>query len=249
MWLFICFIFTIISPVYVWTIPFILCVRYPLVLQWNHGPVVVRSFVYHKEENTSRHQMKLHYGWIRTKVKVSLGGEEEAEPKGFFLCCLLARKLLPTKEIVSSTFSRISTLCSLFIDSKALMELKSLWIFMFIASGCLLLCWILVFGDLKLKSRRKFPEQPKRGVSWGWFSFYCNTKIAKSFVKQKINDVCWCLCILYSWPELWCFWSGEGCRFHGIGWSSEDLAVNTLWCSPCWMGTMSWDSSRGNVPW
>lgn len=46
--------------------------------------------------------MKLHYGWIRTKVKVSLGGEEEDEPKGFFFCVafwlenfFLQRKLFP----------------------------------------------------------------------------------------------------------------------------------------------------------
>lgn len=142
MWLFICFTVAIISPVYVWTITFTLCVRHPLVLQWNHGPVVVRSFVYHKEENTSLMALDEVALWL-DQNEVNLGGEEEAEPKGFFfLCCLLARKLLPTKEIVSSTFSRISTLCSLFIDSKALMELKLLWIYMFIASGYLLSCWM-----------------------------------------------------------------------------------------------------------
>lgn len=183
MWLFICVTFAIISPIYVWTIIFIPCVRYPLVLQWDHGPVVVRSFVYHKEENTSQHQMKLHYGWIRTKVKVSLGGEEEAEPEGFFSVLPSGWKTSSYKWNSFLHFSRISTSCSLFIDSKALMELKSLWIYMFIASGHLLSCWILVFGDLKLKSHRKFPEQPKRGVGWGWFHYYCNITIVKSSAK------------------------------------------------------------------
>lgn len=55
------------------------------VLQRNHSPAVVTSFVYHKEETTSPMTSdKLHYVWMRTGVKVSLGGEEEAELKGFF---------------------------------------------------------------------------------------------------------------------------------------------------------------------
>lgn len=73
-----------------------------------------------------------------TGVKVCLGGEEEAEPKGYFLCCLLTRKLRPTEEIISFTFSRIATLCSLFIDSKTLMEQNSLLVYMFNASSYLL---------------------------------------------------------------------------------------------------------------